>query len=141
MNKYLPYALVGMSVVFSIFGMHDKGLGWAKIAALAALHLVFVKLLSGTLQSIIDESKRNVPKAVTLAVLGMSFTAFDIWLVHFGLELMLIGWDASAVYAASAAFAAVNVFAHWAYTPTVVQAENEGETLGTNITSLRNRLA
>jgi hypothetical protein len=139
MNRYLPYALVGMSVIFSIFGMADQGLDWAKIAALATLHLVFVKLLSGTLQSIIDESKGNTPKAVTLAVLGLSFTAFDVWLVHFGLELMLIGWDGTAVYAASIAFAAVNVFAHWAYTPT--KAKPAAETLGENITSIRSKLA
>ncbi len=139
MNRYLPYALVGMSVVFSIFGMIESGKHYATIAALAALHLVFVKLLSGSLQSIIDEWKQNTAKAVTLIFLGLSFAVFDIWLVHFGLELMLTDWSELAVYGASIAFASINVFAHWAYTPT--QAKPEAETLGDNITDIRSKLA
>lgn len=139
MNRYLPYVLVVMSVVFSIFGMVEDQKHWATIAALAALHLVFVKLLSGTLQSVIDEWSQNTAKAVALILLGISFTVFDVWLVHFGLELMLTGWTELAVYGASIAFAAVNVFAHWAYTPTGTKPESE--TLGDNITSIRSKLA
>ena len=143
MNKYLPYALVVMAVVFSIFGMADAGMHPLKIAALATLHGIFVKLLSGTLQSMIDEAKANVPKAFTLGFLGLSFGIFDVWLVHYGLGLMLEGWTELAVYGASVAFAAVNVFAHWAYTPTQPKAddiENAG-IIGATVTRLRGKVA
>lgn len=136
MVKHIPYGLVAMSVVFSIFGMIDMGLHWAQIVALAALHLCFVILLANTLEAIIDESKNNVPKAFTLGILGFAFTVFDVWLVHFGLALMLTGWNDLGVYLASTAFAVVNIFAKWAYTPTEIEEKTEAEHVGQNIAHL-----
>jgi hypothetical protein len=141
MNRYIPYALVVMAVVFSIFGMAADGLHWPKICALAALHLCFVKLLSGTLQSIFDEvALGQYGKAWTLGALGVSFAVFDIWLVHFGLELMLVDWPTFGVYLASVAFCSVNIFAHWAYTPTVSEEMTEADTIGSNITHLNRKM-
>lgn len=137
MNRYIPYALVAMAVVFAIFGMAAEGLSVPHICALAALHLCFVKLLSGTLQSIFDEvDAGKTGKAITLGLLGGCFAVLDIWLVHFGLALILTGWNEFGVYAASFAFTAVNIFAHWAYTPSETEEITEEETLGSNISHL-----
>lgn len=138
MNRYLPYALVAMSVVFSIFGMIDEDLHVAKIAALAILHGLFVKLLSGTLDDIIREWKINRPKAVTLVVIGSAYATFDVWLVHYGLAFMLDGWHETLVWPASIAFTAINIFAHWVHTPT--KEQEQSSSLGENVHSINDRM-
>lgn len=138
MNRYLPYALVAMSVVFSVFGMHAEHLHPAKIAALAALHALFVKLLSGTLTDIVREWGANPAKSVTLVFIGMAYAAFDIWLVHYGLAFMLEGWHEALVWPASIAFTAINVFAHWAHTPT--PQKEATSSLGDNVHDLTGRM-
>ena len=117
-NRYIPFGFVLMSVVFSIFGMADQNEPIPKIIALATLHCMFVLMLAGALElSMHEYALKHYVKMTCVILLAGAFGAFDVWLVHYGLELMLTDWSTVGVWAGSVAFAVINVFAHWGYTP------------------------
>ena len=134
----LPYVLVAMAVVFSGIGFAINGYGIARTASLLVVLSIFSVLMAHTLESASNEWEINRPKATTLIILGFFFFAVEVYLVHYGLMWAFPDWSEEVAYIGGIGFAAVNVFAKWAYTPSEIP--EEATSLGENVTSINERM-
>lgn len=119
-----PHLLPAAAVLFSVIGLHERGLSIAQIGALTTVLVIFTGLLSESLKTVVELRSKQPVRATVVATLGVGLAALEIVLVHEGMVWafngIMAGWT---LWAASVFFTMLNVFAKFGFIDAEVKSE------------------